>query len=89
MGLKHLPLVNIVLLLINIFIGNYSWWGKLELEIEVPWLLVQGHRKMLPDYAVVIEVVSISGTWQNIQLHDVPLSHNNHKRNLRKECCNH
>jgi len=41
---------------------------------------------MLADFAVVIGVVSISGTWQNRQLLDVPLSHNNHKIDPQKEC---
>jgi hypothetical protein len=29
------------------------------------------------------------GTWQNRQILDVPFSHNNHKRDPRKECCTH
>ncbi len=32
-------------------------------------------------------VAFVLGTWKNKQLHDVPLSHNNHKRDPRKECC--
>jgi hypothetical protein len=55
----------------------------------VPWLLVEGQQKMLTYFVVVIEVVSISRTWQNKQLLDVPLSHNNHKRDPHKECCTH
>jgi len=47
----------------------------------VPWLLVEGQRKMLVNFAVVIEVVSVPGTCQNKQLLNVPLSHNNNKRN--------
>jgi hypothetical protein len=35
---------------------------------------------MLANFAVVIGVVSIPGTWQNKQLLDVPLSNNNKKR---------
>jgi hypothetical protein len=35
---------------------------------------------MLADFAMVIRVASVSGTWQNKQLPDVPLSHNNHKK---------
>jgi len=35
---------------------------------------------MLADFAVVIGVVSILGTWQNKQIVDVLFSHNNHKR---------
>jgi hypothetical protein len=50
----------------------------------VPWLLVEGQRKMLANFAVVIEVASIMKTWQNKQLPDVPLSHNNHKRYPQK-----
>jgi hypothetical protein len=42
---------------------------------------------MLANFAVVIGVASISGTWQNKQLLDVPLSDNNHKRYAQKECC--
>ncbi len=42
---------------------------------------------MLVDFAVVIKVVSILGTWQNKQLLDVLLSHSNHKRDPQKECC--
>ncbi len=55
----------------------------------MPWLLVEGHRKMLADFAVVIEVSFALGTWQNRQLPDVPLSHNNHTRDPRKECFTH
>jgi hypothetical protein len=44
---------------------------------------------MLADFVVVIEVVSVPGTWQNKKISDVPLSHNNHKRDPRKECCIH
>jgi len=50
------------------------------------WLLVEGQWKMLADFIVVIKVAFVSGTWQNKQLPDVPLSHNNHKRDPRKEC---
>jgi len=46
----------------------------------VPWLLVEGQRKMLADFAVVIGIASVPRTWQNRQFLDVPLSHNNHKR---------
>jgi hypothetical protein len=35
---------------------------------------------MMTDFAVVIGVASALGTWQNKQIHDVSLSHNNHKR---------
>ncbi len=63
--------------------------AKPEWKVEVPWLLVEGQRKMLADFAVAIEVVSALGTWQNKQLPDVLLSHNNHKRDPRKECCTH
>jgi hypothetical protein len=52
----------------------------------VPWLLVQGQRKMLPNFVAVIEVTSVLGTWQNTQLLDVFLPHNNHKTDPRKEC---
>ncbi len=55
----------------------------------MPWLLVEGQRKMLADFAVVIGVASALGTWQNKQIPNVPLSHNNHKRDPRKECCTH
>ncbi len=61
---------------------NYLWWGKLEWKAKVPWLLVEGQRKMLVDFAMVILIASVSRIWQNKQLYDVPLSHNNHKRNL-------
>jgi hypothetical protein len=44
---------------------------------------------MLVDFAVVIKVASVSGTWQKKQLLDVPLSHNNHKKDPWKECCIH
>jgi hypothetical protein len=46
----------------------------------VPWLLVEGQQKMLADFAMVIKVVFIPRIWRNKQLLDVPLSHNNHKR---------
>jgi hypothetical protein len=45
----------------------------------VPWFLVEGQQKILA-ITVVIKVVSIPKTWQNKQLPDVPLSHNNHKK---------
>jgi hypothetical protein len=44
---------------------------------------------MLVDFAVVIKIISVPGTWQNRQFPDVPFSHNNHKRDPRKECCIH
>ncbi len=55
----------------------------------MPWLLVEGQWKMLLDFAVVIGVASVSRTWQKKQLPDVLFSHNNHKRNPRKECYTH
>jgi hypothetical protein len=61
--------------------------GKPEWKVEVPWLLVKGHQKILEDFVVIIGVVFVLGTWQNKQLPDFPLSHNNYKRDLRKECC--
>ncbi len=39
----------------------------------MPWLLVEGQQKMLIDFAVVIGVTFIPGTWQNRQLLNVPL----------------
>ncbi len=68
---------------------NYPWWGKLEWKVKVPWLLVGGQQKMLTNFAAVIGVASISGTWQNKQFPDVFLSHNNHKRDPWNECCIH
>jgi len=41
----------------------------------VPWFLVEGQRKMLANFAVVIRVVFVPETWQNKQLPDVPFSH--------------
>jgi len=55
----------------------------------MPWFLVERQWKMLADFAMVIEVFFVSGTWQNKQLPDVPLSHNNLKRDLWKECYTH
>jgi len=55
----------------------------------VPWLLVEGQQKMLADFAMVIRVASIVGTWQSKQLPTVPFSHNNHKRAPQNECCIH
>jgi len=55
----------------------------------VPWLLVEGQQKMMADFVVVIGIASVPRTWQNKQLPDVPLSHNNHKRDPQKECCTH
>jgi hypothetical protein len=55
----------------------------------VPWLLVEGQQKMLVHFVVVIGVASIPKTWQNKQLFDVLLSHNNHQRDPWKECCIH
>jgi hypothetical protein len=56
---------------------------------EVPWILVEVQQMMLTDFAVVIEVVYVLGTWQNKKLPDVLISHNNHKRDPYKECCTH
>jgi hypothetical protein len=67
----------------------WLWWGKPEWKVDVPCLLVEGQRKMLTDFVMVIEVVSISRTWQNKQLPDVLLSHNNHKRDPWKDYCTH
>ncbi len=55
----------------------------------MPWLLVEGQWKMLADFAMVIGVIFILGTWQNKKKFDVPLSHNNHKRDHLKESCTH
>jgi hypothetical protein len=55
----------------------------------VPWLLVEGQWKMLAEFVVVIKVASIPRTWQNKQLHDVPISYNNNKKDPQKECCTH
>jgi hypothetical protein len=55
----------------------------------VPWLLVEGQWKMLADFVVVNGIAFVPVTWQNKQLFDVLLSHNNHKRDPRKECCIH
>jgi hypothetical protein len=43
---------------------NYLWRGKLELKVDVLWILVEGHPKMLADFAAVIRVASVSGTCQ-------------------------
>jgi hypothetical protein len=74
---------------LSAFLLDYPWWGEPEWKVEVPWLLVEGQEKMLADFAVVIRVVFVLGTWQNKQFHDVPLSYNNHRRDPRKECCTH
>jgi hypothetical protein len=79
MGLKHLPLVNIMLIF-SIFTGITPWWGKPEWKVMVLWLLVEGQQKMLVNFAMVIRVASVSGTWQIKHRHDVLLSHNNQKR---------
>ncbi len=87
MGLKHLLLINIVLLLsilTGITLGGESSSGRLRCL-----LLVEGQWKMLANFVRVVGVTSILGTWQNKQLSDVPFSHNNHKGDLRKECCTH
>jgi hypothetical protein len=39
---------------------------------------------MLVDFVMVIRFASAPGTWQNKQLHDVPLSHNNKKKILER-----
>jgi hypothetical protein len=43
---------------------KYPWWAKPEWKAEVPWLLVEGQRKMLADFVVVNEVAFALGTWQ-------------------------
>ncbi len=62
MGLKHLPLVNILLLFLNILIGITLRGGKPKWKAEVFWLLVEGQRKMLVDFTVVIKVVFVPRT---------------------------
>jgi len=89
MGLKHLPFVSIVFLLLSILTRITLGGESLSGRFKVPWLLVEGQRKMLANFAMVIGVVSFPGTWQNNLLFDVPLSHSNHKRNLWKEYCTH
>jgi hypothetical protein len=84
MGLKHLPLVNIMLLLFNIFTKITLGAESLNGRLKCFRFLVKGQRKVLADFAVVIKTISIMRTWQNKQLPNVPFSHNNHKRNLRK-----
>jgi hypothetical protein len=37
--------------------------GKPEWKVEVPWLLVEGQRKMLANFVMVIRVASFLGTW--------------------------
>jgi hypothetical protein len=39
---------------------------------------------MLVDFPMVIKVTSLPKTWQNKQLLNVPISHNNHKRYPKK-----
>ncbi len=68
---------------------NCPWWGKFEWKVEVLWLLVEGQRKMLVDFIMVIGVASVLGTWQNKYLPNVLLSHNNHKRDPWNECYTH
>jgi hypothetical protein len=55
----------------------------------VPWLSVKGQQKMMADFVVVIGIAFVLGTWQNNQPPDVPLPHNNHKRDPQKECYTH
>jgi hypothetical protein len=31
----------------------------------VPWLLVEGQKKMLANFAMIIEVAFVLGTWKN------------------------
>jgi hypothetical protein len=66
---------------------NYPWWEKPKWKTKVLWLLVKGQRKMLANFVMVIRVTFVLGTWQNKQLPDVPLSHNNHKRDPQNESC--
>ncbi len=64
MGLKHLFPVDIVFLLLNILTG-ITLGGENVSGRPVPWLLVEGQRKMLVDFVVVIRGTSILGTWKN------------------------
>jgi len=73
-----------MLLLLNIFTKITFGAESLNGRLKCFWLLVEGQRKVLADFAVVIRTASIMRTWQNKQLPNVPFSHNNHKRNLRK-----
>jgi hypothetical protein len=51
----------------------------------MPWHLVEGQHNMLANFAVIIGVAFVLGSWENKQLLDVPLSHNNHKRYSQKK----
>jgi hypothetical protein len=50
---------------------------------------VEGQLMVLADFAVVAEVASSLGTWQNKQLLGDPLFHNSHKRAPQTEHCIH
>jgi uncharacterized membrane protein YciS (DUF1049 family) len=63
MGLKHLPLVNIMLLLLSILIGITLGGESLNGRLGCLWLLVEGQWKMLTDFAVVIRVAFVPGIW--------------------------
>jgi hypothetical protein len=65
MGLKHLPFVIIVLLLLNIFTIITLRGESLSGRLMCLGFLVEGQWKMLVDFVVVIRVASVLGTWQN------------------------
>jgi hypothetical protein len=44
---------------------------------------------MLVHFSMIITIAFVLGTWQNKQLLDVLLSHNNQKRDPRKDYCTH
>jgi hypothetical protein len=89
MGLKHLPLVNIVLVFLSILTKITLGGDSLNARLRCLGFLVEGQRNMLVDFVVVIKVAFVPGTLQNKQLFDVPFSHNNHKRDPQKECYTH
>ncbi len=64
MGLKHLPLVSIVLLFLSILVGINLGGQSLSERLRCLGFCLK-ERKMLTDFAMVIGVVSILGTWQN------------------------
>jgi hypothetical protein len=65
MGLKHLPLVSIVLFLLNILIGITLGGESLSGRLRCFWFLVEEQKKMLADFVVVIGITFIPKTWQN------------------------
>ncbi len=62
MGLKHLPLVSIMFFILSILTGITFGGQSMSGELKCLGFLVKGKRKMLINFAMVIEVAFVPRT---------------------------